>query len=107
MGNTEETDIWRPVAPTERYTALDVTRGLALLGVLLVNLVDDFRVSLAEHILTFHTHSAWMDRAVEGQKGAIHHFGQATRRRRVFAPQCRNSRRKRPLRLRIRRRPDD
>src|SRR5437868_222729 len=48
MDDTRETDGWRPVAAAERHAALDVLRGLALLGVLVVNLLSDFRVSLAE-----------------------------------------------------------
>jgi uncharacterized membrane protein YeiB len=38
------------VAQTERYTELDVIRGLALLSVLLVNPLNDFRISLTEHL---------------------------------------------------------
>jgi uncharacterized protein len=46
---------WQPTASDERYVALDVLRGLALFGVLLINLHTLFRVSLFEHILHFHT----------------------------------------------------
>ena len=46
---------WRPTAAEERYVTLDVLRGLALFGVLLVNLETLFRVSLFEQILHFHT----------------------------------------------------
>jgi uncharacterized protein len=46
---------WQPTAPGERYVTLDVLRGLALFGVLLINLHTLFRVSLFEHILHFHT----------------------------------------------------
>jgi uncharacterized protein len=46
---------WRPTAPDERYLTLDILRGLALFGVLLINLHTLFRVSLFEHILRFHT----------------------------------------------------
>ena len=41
----------QPVTTTERYVALDVLRGAALLGVLLVNLDSGFRGSLFAHIL--------------------------------------------------------
>ena len=46
---------WQPTSAEERYVALDVLRGLALFGVLLINLETLFRVSLFEHILHFHT----------------------------------------------------
>jgi uncharacterized protein len=39
-----------PVSPTNRYPSLDILRGLALCGVLLVNLLTVFRVSLFAHI---------------------------------------------------------
>ena len=55
MVNTFETHVWQPVAKAEHYPALDALRGLALLGVLMVNVHGDFRISLAQHILTFHT----------------------------------------------------
>jgi uncharacterized protein len=65
MGMTSETHLWQPVTQTERYAALDAIRGVALLGVLLMNLLSDFRVSLAEHILTFHTHPGWINHVVD------------------------------------------
>src|SRR6185369_1120380 len=37
------------------YVTLDVLRGLALFGVLMINLHTLFRVSLFDHILHFHT----------------------------------------------------
>jgi uncharacterized protein len=46
---------WQPTPSGERYVPLDVLRGLALFGVLLINLHTLFRVSLFEHILHFHT----------------------------------------------------
>jgi uncharacterized protein len=62
---TVPTQSWHPVTEAERYFALDALRGFALLGVLLVNLLSDFRISLAEHILNFHTQPGWADRAVD------------------------------------------
>jgi len=56
---------WQPIPDAERCTALDVVRGVALLGVLLVNLHCSFRVSLAEHLLTFHSSPWWADRAAD------------------------------------------
>ena len=41
-----------PTQPSERYAAIDVLRGIALLGVLLINLLTLFRVSLFEYILS-------------------------------------------------------
>jgi uncharacterized protein len=46
---------WQPTATDDRYVTLDVLRGLALFGVLLINLHTLFRVSLFDHILHFHT----------------------------------------------------
>lgn len=45
--------------------SLDVLRGLALFGVLLVNLLTFFRVSLFQHISTFHSHQDWANRATD------------------------------------------
>lgn len=42
----------RPV--TDRVAALDVVRGLALFGVLIVNVVTEFRVSLFDWLVNFH-----------------------------------------------------
>jgi uncharacterized protein len=46
---------WQPVSQSERYAVIDVLRGFALFGVLLVNLEGDFRISLFEHIGRLHT----------------------------------------------------
>ena len=67
-------DPLQPVAGAERIEALDVLRGVALLGVLLVNLLSDFRVPLAEHILTFHTGPGRLDRAVDVLVAALLEF---------------------------------
>ena len=55
---------WAPVSESERYPTLDVVCGMALFGVLLVNLLGFFRVSLFHHILTGHTHEGYVNRAV-------------------------------------------
>ncbi len=59
------TDRLRPVSRDERNVALDALRGVALLGVLLVNLLLGFRVSLFESILTFHTHPGRANHAAD------------------------------------------
>jgi hypothetical protein len=41
----------KPTAEAERVLSIDVLRGIALSGVLLVNLLNGFRVSLSGHIL--------------------------------------------------------
>jgi uncharacterized protein len=40
-----------PVRPRERIKAIDVLRGLALFGVLMVNLLTEFRVSVFQQFL--------------------------------------------------------
>jgi len=57
--------VWEPVRDSERYAAIDLLRGLALFGVLLVNLLYFFRVSLFSHVLGAHTAAGWADRAVD------------------------------------------
>lgn len=55
----------QPVTATERVVALDVLRGAALMGVLLINLDSGFRGSLFAHILNFHTHPGWANRVTD------------------------------------------
>lgn len=40
---------WRPAASSERVGAIDILRGVALFGVLIVNILSDFRIPLLEH----------------------------------------------------------
>jgi uncharacterized protein len=54
-----------PVSPTERIDSLDVLRGVALLGVLAVNVVTEFRVSIFEQFLPPVRTAPPLDRAVE------------------------------------------
>lgn len=44
---------------------LDVLRGIALFGVLWINVLTGFRLSLFEHILTFHTHPGWLNEGID------------------------------------------
>ncbi len=54
-----------PIAAQDRTEALDALRGAALLGVLLVNLVTDFRVPLLAWITRFHTHDGALNHAAD------------------------------------------
>jgi uncharacterized protein len=55
----------RPVGGDERFEAIDITRGIALFGVLMMNLLIDFRVPLAQHIRQFHTHPGPLNNLVD------------------------------------------
>jgi uncharacterized protein len=59
----------RPARPEERIEALDVLRGIALFGVLIVNLVNEFRVSIFQQFLPFEA-PAGVDRMVQS---FVHH----------------------------------
>lgn len=74
MKDDAVTRCWEPIAQAERCEVLDVLRGLALLGVLLVNLHVDFRVSLPEHILRLRAHPDWLSRAVDVLLAALLEF---------------------------------
>ena len=54
-----------PEAAEARHVEVDTLRGAALCGVLLVNLLVAFRVSLLQHILEFHTHPGRLNQAVD------------------------------------------
>ena len=56
---------FEPVTRVERYAPLDILRGLSLFGVLMVNLLTFFRVSVFQYILTFHTHPGFANRIVD------------------------------------------
>jgi uncharacterized protein len=55
----------RPISPAERIDAIDVLRGLALLGVLAINVVTEFRVSIFEQFLSRTRPASPIDSAVE------------------------------------------
>jgi len=51
VNDASTTEHSAPVSPTARIQAIDVLRGLALFGVLMVNLMTEFRVSLFQQFL--------------------------------------------------------
>ena len=54
-----------PVAPMGRLAAIDVVRGLALFGVMAINLIFEFRVSIFERSLPAIEAASPLDRALE------------------------------------------
>jgi uncharacterized protein len=75
MGSTVSSFLLsQPVGQTERYRHLDVLRGFAFFGVLLVNLLTLFRVSLFQHILEPHTHAGWANHVVDVAVAAFVEF---------------------------------
>jgi uncharacterized protein len=54
-----------PVSPAERIDAIDILRGLALFGVLAINIVNEFRVSIFEQFLPAAGTTSTADRAVQ------------------------------------------
>ncbi len=54
-----------PVNPSERIDAIDVLRGIALFGVLAINVVNEFRVSIFEEFLPVANPTGTLDRAVQ------------------------------------------
>src|SRR5215510_10515403 len=54
-----------PVKPAERIDGIDVLRGLALLGVLIINTVFEFRVSIFAQFLPLPWAQSAIDRALE------------------------------------------
>lgn len=54
-----------PISPSDRIESIDVLRGAALLGVLAINLVTEFRISIFEQFLPVVRPAPSLDRAVE------------------------------------------
>jgi uncharacterized protein len=55
----------RPINPGERIDAIDVLRGIALLGVMAINVVTEFRVSIFDQFLASKAAASAADHAVE------------------------------------------
>src|SRR5438046_6598859 len=55
----------RPMSPSERIDAIDVLRGIALFGVLAINITSEFRVSIFEQFLAHRHPASPLDRLVE------------------------------------------
>ncbi|WFU83226.1 DUF418 domain-containing protein [Bradyrhizobium sp. CIAT3101] len=55
----------RPTPPAERIDAIDVLRGIALFGVMAINLVMEFRVSIFDQFLGPRMLASPIDRAIE------------------------------------------
>src|SRR5690348_17547651 len=60
----------RPIAPSDRIAAIDIVRGIALFGVMAINVVTVFRVSIFERFLPardlpIRPDDSWLDRALE------------------------------------------
>jgi uncharacterized protein len=53
-----------PIEDGRRIDAIDILRGLALFGVLTVNLVTEFRISIFAQFLPMPAAPGWLDRAV-------------------------------------------
>jgi uncharacterized protein len=56
---------WQPATAAERYRTIDILRGLALFGVLMVNLLTVFRLPLLEYILRPHSDPGRANHAVD------------------------------------------
>jgi uncharacterized protein len=54
----------RPVAPADRIIAIDIVRGIALFGVMAINVTTEFRVSIFEQFLHERIDGGWLDRTL-------------------------------------------
>jgi uncharacterized protein len=55
----------RPISPAERIDAIDMLRGIALLGVMAINVVMEFRVSIFDQFLAGKAAASAADHAIE------------------------------------------
>ena len=56
---------WRPAPPSQRHQNIDIIRGLALFGVLMINLWASFRVPMLENILHHYPQTSPLNHAVD------------------------------------------
>ena len=53
-----------PIAPSDRIAAIDIARGIALFGVMAINVATVFRASIFEQFLPDGGDGTWLDRAL-------------------------------------------
>jgi uncharacterized protein len=53
-----------PIVPSDRIAAIDIVRGIALFGVMAINVVTEFRASIFERFLPAPIDGTWLDRAL-------------------------------------------
>jgi len=53
-----------PIAPSNRIAAIDIVRGIALFGVMAINVATVFRVSIFEQFLPAGLDGTWLDRSL-------------------------------------------
>src|SRR4051794_35259090 len=58
--------MWQPTSESERYKILDVLRGLALFGVLVMNLMMGFRISLFDYMAGRRLEGGFAGSAIDG-----------------------------------------
>jgi uncharacterized protein len=54
----------RPIAPADRIVSVDILRGIALFGVMAINVVTVFRVSIFAQFLSAPIGGSWLDRVL-------------------------------------------
>lgn len=53
-----------PTAPSDRIVTIDIVRGVALFGVMAINVTTAFRVSIFEQFLPIRPDATWLDRVL-------------------------------------------
>src|SRR5258707_9337925 len=53
-----------PIKPADRIAAIDIVRGIALFGVMAINVATEFRVSIFERFLPDGGDGTWLDKAL-------------------------------------------